>query len=67
MTLKEKEKYNRMLATLRMIAREYKSIEEFQKLPYMDDPEKYVVSLEIVYSNIKNHAEDCIKGIRKIK
>jgi hypothetical protein len=67
MTPKEKEKYNRMIETLRMISREYKSIEDFRKLSYMDDPVKYVRCLETVYSNIKTHAEDCVKGIRKVK
>jgi hypothetical protein len=67
MTEKQKEKYNRMVETLRMIAREYKPVEDIKKMGHITDTESYIEALEIIYSNVRVHAQDCVLNIRKIK
>ena len=70
MTPKQKEKYNRMVETLRMIARDYKTPEQIYIMitnPNFIGESNYTVALEMSYKNMQKAAQDCVLNIRKIK
>lgn len=70
MTPKQKEKYNRMVETLRMISRDYMTPEQIYIMttrPNFIGGSNYTEALEMSYKNMQEAAQSCVKGIRKIK
>lgn len=65
--LRQKEKFNRMLSTLKKIAYQYDNPQRLMKNLERRYGLSGIEALEMAYENIQEEAKYCIKGIRKIK
>ncbi|TXK52344.1 hypothetical protein FVR03_01120 [Pontibacter qinzhouensis] len=64
MTPKQKENYNKMLLTLKMIAKGYGTTAQIRKNSERDYGLDYEEALEMAYENIQQDAKNCVKGIK---
>jgi len=67
MTEKQKEQFNRMLITLRRIAKDYMTTNQLKKSAEVEFAEDYENLLEMSYENIQQEARAGSRGIRNIK
>ena len=66
-TPKQKEQFNRMLYTLKRIAKHYQTPAKMRKNSEKDFGLEYEEALEHAYENIQNEADLTIKGIRELQ
>jgi hypothetical protein len=66
MTNKQKENYNKMLSTLKRIAKGYDSSDKIIRNSEKDYGLDAQEALEYAYDNLQHEAKSCIKGIRSI-
>lgn len=64
---KRDQQFNRMLRTLRRIAREYQTPAQLHRGCGKDYGLEYAETLEMAYENIQQEARSAIKGVKEIK
>ena len=67
MTPKQKQNYNKMLHTLKVIVNSYQTPEQIRRNSFKQWGCDYEEALEMSYENIQGEAKWASKGIREIK
>ena len=66
MTPKQKTNFNRMLGTLKTIAKGYQTPDQLRKNSERDFGCDFDEAIEMSYENIQQAAKVCIRGIRRL-
>jgi uncharacterized protein (UPF0147 family) len=66
MTTKEQIKFNRMLAALKRISKDYQTPQQLRKSSSGEYGLDYEEALEMAYENIQGEAKAAIKGIKPL-